>query len=518
MASNPPEITLEIDSGSLTIRTAEAIYHVLVVGGRAGAAPVSATPVLAPAPPRPALAPLAEPPSDLDREIKAAQGAPEDEEYYRELSKDMYKEVGRLARRLSMSIRDVTIDKVDDLHSAGDQLESAKDELEKAVKMTERATLKIMDLTEGIQDAVSKTKKVMQQLDGNVAPEASPAATETEAAPDLSQLGSFLQGLKQNPLAECLDKAQELVAALQSAPAGPAVAAPAAQAGPAYDFPLDLVFQTMYELCTNEAVKKHVKAMWDTAEQTFDPVKLEAGLNQVAAQSGGPDEDNFLNLSLKEVLKSMFQATAKENFQQILKKMASTADQIFLEPSLPLEAMPKAQDAAPAATSAPAPAQDNGPALSLANALLQALQAKANTLNPPDVPDLSQLGGAAGGCVNPALLAQLHDSMGEIFGHVNEIVETLSFQDLAGQTIYKTVKMLTDFQVQILALLVGFGTKLKTKEEAPAKVDAAQSEAMAQEEVDKALTAVGAKEGDGEDSMGKLNQDSVNDLLGSLGF
>lgn len=518
MASNLPEITLEINSGSLTIRTAEAIYHVLVVGECAQGAHSQPAIPMKPAAPRPMLAHLDEPPRELDGHIENATGAPEDEEYYRELSQDMYKEVGRLARRLSMSIRDVTIDKMDgiDLNSAGDQLESAKDELENVVKMTEQATLKIMDLTEGIQNSVDKTKKIMQQMNVDAA-ETAPATEEgTGAAAGSSAWDAFLLSLAQNPLADSLAKAQELIQALQSAPQESA--APALT-GPAYDFPLDLVFQTMYELCTNEAVKKHVKAMWDTAEQTFDSAKLEVALNQVAAAGGGPDEDNFLNLSLKEVLKAMFQSTAKENFQQILKKMASTADQIFLEPSLPLEAIPKAHDPALAEASAADPAGDN-PALALATGLLSELQAKAAALDPSSLPPLSQAAAGTSGraSVSPELIKQLHDSMGEIFSYVNGIVEALSFQDLSGQTIYKTVKMLTDFQVQILALLVGFGSKLKNKEEAPSGVDTAKSDAMAQEEVDKALASVGATEADEASGVGKLNQDSVNNLLDSLGF
>ena len=537
MSASLPEITLEINSGSLTIRTAEAVYHILVVGDGHAIAAYPATPVV-PALAAPAARPALAAPAELaPAQAQAAKGAPEDEEYYRDLSNEMYNEVGRLARRLSMSIRDVSIDKVDsiDFDAAGDQLESAKDELENVVKMTEQATLKIMDFTEAIQDAVDKSKAVMQEmLAGNEAsaPDAEvPETTEdSEAAPDLGPLTSFLDNLKHDPLADCVALANQLLEAIKSALAASAAAPAAAPAlaGPQYDFPLDLVFQTMYELCTNEAVKKHVKAMWDTASQTFNQAQLEAGLNAVAIDSGGPDEDNFLNLNLKDVLKAMFQATVKENFQQILKKMASTADQIFLEPSLPLEAMPKAAGEAAPEAPATAPAPEGGgneELLAVAQNLLTTLQSKAASLTPPELPDLSTLGGktvagvgAGANYVSPELVEKLQSGVSEIFNNVNGIVEALSFQDLSGQTIYKTVKLLTDFQVQLLAMVVGFGSKIKTKAEAPEhQISTAQSEAMAQEEVDKALAAVGAKESD-EEGASKLNQNSVNDLLGSLGF
>lgn len=38
---------------------------------------------------------------------------------------------------------------------------------------------------------------------------------------------------------------------------------PPAPAG--FLFPLEVVLQTVYELCTNEAVKKHIKAIWDSS-------------------------------------------------------------------------------------------------------------------------------------------------------------------------------------------------------------------------------------------------------------
>ncbi|CAO0819900.1 Chemotaxis protein CheZ [Desulfarculales bacterium] len=63
-----------------------------------------------------------------------------------------YREIGRLVRRLSMSIRDVKIDTVKNfaLSSAGQRLEQAKGQLEHVVKITEQAILRIIDLGEEI--------------------------------------------------------------------------------------------------------------------------------------------------------------------------------------------------------------------------------------------------------------------------------------------------------------------------------------------------------------------------------
>ncbi|MDR1397018.1 MAG: protein phosphatase CheZ, partial [Desulfarculales bacterium] len=345
MPASLPEITLEISSGTLTIRTAEAVYHVMVAGG---GAPAPSQPP--PAPAALAAAPALSPPPPSPHPSPPAEGAPDDEDYYRELSNDMYLEVGRLARRLSMSIRDVSIDKIEsmDFGAAGSQLENAKDELENVVKMTEQATLKIMDFTEAIQSAVDTSQDLMKRIMAGGRESRDPDPAREEEPETLEALNQYLSRMRENPLAAPLAKAGELRDALRQAASSPPPPPPAASpASPQYEFPLELVFQTMYELCTNEAVKKHIKTMWDSAGQAFDGVKLESGLNAAAESGGGPDEDNFLNLDLKEVLKAMFQATGKDNFQQVLKKMASTADQIFLEQTLPLEAIPKAAGGPP---------------------------------------------------------------------------------------------------------------------------------------------------------------------------
>ncbi len=549
-ASNPPEITLELTGGSLTIRTAEAIYRIVVSAGGGGQAPALAAEPAAPALPQtPASTPqaaaagdddwddleLPEPPDHLPP-VEKAEGAPEDEEYYRELSHEMYREVGRLARRLSMSIRDVKVDKVDgiDLESAGQQLEQAKDQLESVVKMTEQATMKIMDLGEDIQKAINKARGIMEQMntaEETPAPEGEDSAAaqvREELSQALAQLKEYLEKLGQEPLAPLVEQAKALQEELAQAGADqspPSQPEPEPEdSGPYYQFSLDLVFQTTYEMCTNDTVKKHVKAMWDLAAKSFDQKLIERELNKLVTDP--PDEDNFLNLDLKGVLKALFQATKEDRFKQVLKKMAGTVEQIFLEPTLPLEAVPgKAPAPAKKAAPPPAPAGPSPETLAQLEGLVNQLQETARELAPPQVPDLEELlqklleslPARAGGGVSPELVEQLGEVMSVIFTSVNSIIEALSFQDLSGQTIYRIVKLLTDFQVQLLAMLVSFGTKLKTKEEKK-EIDVEESEKMAQEEVDKALAAIGLDEEEGEAEPSKLDQDSINSLLESMGF
>jgi hypothetical protein len=275
--------------------------------------------------------------------------------------------------------------------------------------------------------------------------------------------------------------------------------------------------------------------MWDSGAKGFKPDVVEEALNELAPEA--PDEDNFLNLDLKGVLKGLFRATGEERFQAILKKMAGTADQIFLEQTLPLEAVP-AEQPAPAPAPEPAPAAGGGSpeAAAKLTELVSSLQELTQSLAPPEVPEnLGELletslgeggegGGDGHGYVPPELIEELGTAMDLIFNSVNHIIEALSFQDLSGQAIYRIVRLLTDFQVQLLAMVVSFGMKIKVKE-SQTGISNEASEKMAQDEVDRVMDSLGLSEGEGGEGEGEggsldldLDQDQVNNLLEGLGF
>ncbi len=542
--AHPQEITFEL-SGNGTVRLEGLTIHIKVeppaISVPAALPAPAGQPALAAAPAAPAVGAddewdeldLAAPPDDA----ATPPGVPEDQEYYRDLSHDMFREVGRLARRLSMSIRDVKVPKVDamDIEAAGDQLEQAKDQLENVVKMTEQATLKIMYLGENIQKAIDKARGIMERLD-TAGEEAVPAVVGEEAAAArrelqelLAKLTAYLGQVNRGPLTPIIAEAEALRGELASAAvpaAAPAPPPPVPEpAAPRNELPRGQYIQTTYELCTNETVKKHIKAMWDAGAQEFRAAPLAEALNQLAPET--PDADNFLNLPLKEVLKALFGATDNDRFKQVLKKMASTVDQIFLEQSLPIEAMP-AQAAVPAAAPA-APAAPAGPDPKLVlrlEALVASLKEAAAALAPPALPlDLTALleravagGGVVANQVEPQMRNELEKTMSEVFTYVNSIIEALAFQDLSGQTIYKIVRLLTEFQVQLLAMVVSFGSKLKTKE-TDQRITTDQSEKLAQEEVDKVMSTLGvAADAAEETGPGKLDQLGGNDRRANLGF
>lgn len=537
--SDLPEINLEIADGALKIRTPKIVYRITLEGE--GYAP-------APLPPaQPAPAALEAPADKADETGKllaqaTAQQAPlpadatDAEGYYRDLSHDMLREVGRLARRLSMSIRDVKIDKLPavDLESAGEQLELAKDQLEDVVKMQESATNKIIDLGEDIQRAVDKSRNIMERMNqpaGQAEDQAPEDAEGGEGDPELKQavqaLSEYLAAQKSNPLTPLLERAESIASALEAGAMEPAASAPEPAPEAAYNFPLEMVFQTVYELCTNETVKKHIKAMWESGGKGFDQTSLQEALNALVKEE--PDQDNFLNLDLKGVLQGLYKSSGADRYKQVLKKMAGTSEQIFLDQTLPLEAIPAepAAEASPSAgPSQPAPAALDPAVIESFKELVSGLRQAKKSLAPPEVPaDLPEKlqKALAGGKLSspPAnlseLCAELDGNMGTIVNSMNSIIEAMSFQDLSGQTIYRIVRLITDSQMQLLAIVVSFGSKLKSKAQTK-EITSDQSEKVAQEEVGKVMSSLGAHEEGEEEESSKLDQDAVNNLLESMGF
>jgi chemotaxis regulatin CheY-phosphate phosphatase CheZ len=85
---------------------------------------------------------------------------------YKEISEEMFHEIGRLARDLSISIKDLPscYGKEVDFEKAGLDLESAKDMLAEVVEMTETATMNIMDISEDMQEQCSIIKKTLDDV------------------------------------------------------------------------------------------------------------------------------------------------------------------------------------------------------------------------------------------------------------------------------------------------------------------------------------------------------------------
>ena len=84
---------------------------------------------------------------------------------YKEISEEMFKDIGRLARDLSISIKDLpSYQKEVDFEKAGLDLESAKGMLEEVVKMTETATMTIMDISEDMQGQCAIIRQTLEEV------------------------------------------------------------------------------------------------------------------------------------------------------------------------------------------------------------------------------------------------------------------------------------------------------------------------------------------------------------------
>ncbi len=549
----PPVIAFELGVGEFRIVTPEAVYQIKVCHDLVEAAPGGA---------------------DGDSLIRIDENS----RFFKEISEELFEQVGRLARQLSVSVEELPGRMQDgDLDLTGEKLENAKGQLQEIVKITEQASMSIMDTADLIQSDMNELTKqlaILNNLD-LVSSSAEPAA-EGEGAPaavavceqaplsqdflnKLGELKALMAKLSGSVEAEqvVLDEAPEPEPA--PAPETPPEPAPAPApepppaAGPMIitRFDVDVVFQTLYELCTNESVKDHIKQMREQKAQEFQEDLIADKLSEMAPEVD--EEDGFYNFPIIAILKTLYAATANEGFRGTLKKMNQTAGTIFLDTVLPVEGEkveveapalpPPAPEPAPAPAPPPPPpkAPEPAPAPASGGGCSAEDLAAVSAL----VTDLEALSGAEAAQAIPAGESGLYTSVltrdrdvvvktvktaNELIhstsGHLTNILENLSFQDLSGQRIMKVVALLNDIQKQLLSILISVATKMKVHQDGDATEQTAEkAKQMAQEEVTKALEKLqggpAAQEETellGPGAENRLDQGAVNDLLAQLGF
>ena len=169
-------------------------------------------------------------------------------------------------------------------------------------------------------------------------------------------------------IAQLIAKSKELCqGGSQESEAPPATEpgpAPAAETKTRYKFELDTVFQTIYELCTNETVKTHIQNARAEADANFDADKFNDDISPKV--SSYDEDDGFLSVPMTDVYNSMQASCSDKKVQNLLKKMDKQQSEIFLDQYLPLEVPPTeevagdapepaAVEAGPAPQSTPAP-------------------------------------------------------------------------------------------------------------------------------------------------------------------
>ncbi|MBA3016324.1 MAG: hypothetical protein KKD63_12735 [Proteobacteria bacterium] len=106
-----------------------------------------------------------------------------------------------------------------------------------------------------------------------------------------------------------------------------------------YLFNLDTVFQTIYELCTNETVKSHIQNSRAKAEEIFDK---NAFYNAISPKvSTYTEDDGFLTVPMTDIYTALGSACSEKTTCNLLAKMDQQQASIFLDQFLPLEIPPK---------------------------------------------------------------------------------------------------------------------------------------------------------------------------------
>lgn len=536
-------ITLELGSGSFRILTPEAVYQI-------NSNAVNPTPeACAARPPAPADAPSGRALREISRDV--------DQDFFREISEELYSTVGRLTRHLSVSIEDLPSDQDNrDWSQSGEKLETAKGQLEEVVKITEKASMEIMDLADLIQEDLSRLSDQLTALNGlefmNQPVGGGPgpaAAAPPTGGPSREELQAKIGNL--------IDFVQTLALENPAVPAGPGARGPLPPKQPApvsskeiVRFNMDAVFQALYEFCTDEAVKDHLKEMWHDQAQSFDKAAIEQALSELA--DSVDLEDNFHNFPIPAVLKTLYAATPNEKYKTILKKMNQTATSIFIDSVLPIEGLRETVevpapeedlDAEEYLTPEPDATQPEPVGLELAEGeilepglhgldsrrmmelldQLEALAAAIEVFSPPPPTangDYTQVRYQDREAVVNSVAAS-NELIQKTMGHLTNILEALSFQDLSGQRIKRIVALINDVQMQLLSLLVSVGSKLKVREGSPdLAANVREVEEIAKVEAEKMMEKVqpSSSELQGPGAESRLDQTEVNNLLAQLGF
>ena len=515
--SNKPEINLEICSGFFRIPTADAIYNITVLAPEASSVTRVVEKIVSQEKPN-----LQPPPAAVGADLGT------DDEFYKVVSADLYHDIGKLAKSLSSTIMELPAEdrrgKRAELDEAGEKIEHAKNQLKDIVSMTEKATMEIMDQVEKVQEQSNGIKDLLSALKNHGAfgtPEEVEAAGEA-GGPKADEIVAKLR--------EDMARAKELLDGIRatSEAGGEAKKTPSKKkAAPKkktrHLFPLDVVFQTMYELCTNETVKSHITTAREQAATIFS---TDVFHDQMSEKIVGleVDSDNFFLVPLTAIFRSLHAACSDDKTKNLFQRMEKNKDTIFLDQNLPLEAPPTEEvvEAVPEVEEPEEPVVEVAPdpRLGELDGLLGGGLGLLDELE--NVPPSSQQNESAFSCMTPEDQAEIFRQIEEAFGKssdicvdVSRITETLSFQDLSGQQIMKIIKLLSDFQVQLLGIVVSFGSQLKHKEE-NRQLTLEETKRLAQEDVDAYLRRM---TGDvGAEEEGSLDQETVNKLLSEMGF
>ena len=531
MKSGIPEIRLELCSGIFRIKTSEADYLIEVnPNGSWNPLPANNIQQISG--------------SNDHKTLPQSIESTDEDGFFQEISEEMFSKVGALARELSLSLQDIPNDAIApiDLEGSGVKLEDAKAQLEDIVQMTEKATMDIMDLTESILEDCQSTFKDLENIRGmDFMSDDEAAAGETEVDLDVST---------EDPdpvidlLESIIERQKDLKIKVNNIPIigeepdvqEPVEPEPEVRMVKVYSFDQGALFQIMYELCTNETVKSHIKAMGDNHEANFNPTVLKSSLAEMAPNM--VSDENFYDFPLDSILKSLYQHSTNEKFKQVLKKMGQTISSIFLDDTLPLEGeveekeitiQPESfeiKDLEPASANSKygVSPEDVEEITSRIQENIDLIEKEKAGLLDNSNRDIKNLSGNSSLTMIKkedrstivSVVEHSHQNLEAIIAHITRILEALSFQDLSGQRIMVIVRLISHVQIQLLSILVSFGTKLKKRNEVK-NVTSSEREEMVQAEVDQMMERISTPL-EGPTAQNSLNQKTVDTMLNEMGF
>lgn len=416
-------------------------------------------------------------------------------DHYRQVSREIYEGLGKLAKDINLSIQDLNIEEIvkSTTASPGDHLNQARTQVADVLQMTEQATLNIMDLVEEIREDCQTVQKQLKALaDG------SSLETEKDAASQAPASEEY-----QEQWAELLEQAEDLDQLLL------APEAPAPEPRPqSVHIPLGDVLQIILEFCANETVKQHLKAVQAKQEAIFRVAEAERALALLAADV--PQEEGFYQLPVDALLNLLKSHCEDDRVKELFTKMAASVGKLFPISALPLEGQKVDGDTMVEIPPGPALAPE---VVEKWEDFHQKLKHLAQTsASFPAGGNGTASGQGIGDTVQEILV-----SVDRISGRLSRIIEALSFQDLSGQRLLKILNLLRQVQVQVLTLLVLAGQRFQWGVDGELILPQKQ----AREELDRLLqhnvppstngSSAGAKEQ-------PLDQDAINEILTSMGF
>ena len=434
LGQDPGEFRLNLDGIAITIhmRTPQPENAANMVAGNGVSVPA------VPAPAHKASAGLS------GEDLQDTERITAEINHYRQVSQEIYEGLGKLAKDINLSIQDLSLAEIIQtaMGSPGEGLDQARSQVTDVLQMTEKATRSIMDLVEEIRgDCQTVQTKLLNLMAPPFLEE--PGNLTPEPFPDSSA--------DQRLWNQVLSQAEELDYLLRppaSQEASPAAGVPL--------FSLTDILQILLEFCTNEKVKQHLKAVQAKQDAIFRTAEAELALSLLA--SGVPQEDGFHQLPVEPLLNILKDHCEDERVQELLTKMASSAQKLFPISALPLEAHEMEEKF----TDEPAEPHGNPEVATHWEKLQQSLRLLAEhrqTCLPGDTLRGSHFGTAE--------VKEVLETVDGITGSLSRIVEALSFQDLSGQRLLKILKIIRQLQVQVFTLLGSCRTRALGKSGRP---------------------------------------------------